>query len=151
MSSWSTSSPRRSPRPSASVRVRIPTWVNEPEKAGLTPLPSRIVNPPRVAESPGSLECKAQLIVDLGSHNLATGEVVMFHIRDDPHHNGTAHVNKLRHISLAVQKLVVFIINGNKAAGFFISGNRNRFNGGLDKEKIGQGSVACYLLYLIDR
>ncbi len=53
----------------------------------------RIVNPPRVAKSLGSLECKAQLIADLSSHNLATGEVVMvmFHIRDDPYHNGTVH------------------------------------------------------------
>jgi flavin reductase (DIM6/NTAB) family NADH-FMN oxidoreductase RutF len=36
----------------------FPRGVNEMEKCGLTPAPSRFVRPPRVAASPASLECK---------------------------------------------------------------------------------------------
>ncbi|MFQ5914580.1 MAG: flavin reductase family protein [Nitrospinota bacterium] len=73
--------------------------VSELEKAGLTPLPSRIVKPPRVAESPGSLECQVRHIIDLGSHNLIVGQVVMFHLRDDLFEDGTVNVHRLRPIA----------------------------------------------------
>jgi flavin reductase (DIM6/NTAB) family NADH-FMN oxidoreductase RutF len=36
----------------------FPRGVNEMEKAGLAPAPSRLVKPPRVAASPCALECK---------------------------------------------------------------------------------------------
>lgn len=73
--------------------------VNELEKAGLTTLPSRIVKPPRVAESPASLECRVRQIIDLGSHNLILGEVVMFHVRDDLLEDGTVNVHKLHPVA----------------------------------------------------
>jgi len=73
--------------------------VNELEKAGLTTRPSRLVKPPRVAESPGSLECRLQQIVDVGSHNIVIGEVVMFHIRDDLYDNGTIDVHNLHPVA----------------------------------------------------
>ena len=72
---------------------------DELEKAGLTTLPSRIVKPPRVAESPGSLECRVHKIVDLGSHNLVIGQVVMFHLRDDLYQDGTVDVHNLHPIA----------------------------------------------------
>jgi len=58
--------------------------VNELEKAGLTALPSLRVKPPRIAESPVSMECELMQIVELGPDNgLVLGRVVMMHVRDD--------------------------------------------------------------------
>jgi flavin reductase (DIM6/NTAB) family NADH-FMN oxidoreductase RutF len=58
--------------------------VNEFKKAGFTELPSRIVKPPRVAESPVQFECKVNDIIELGAEggagNLIVCEVVQLHI-----------------------------------------------------------------------
>src|SRR6185437_13840209 len=58
--------------------------VDEWEVAGLTPAPSQLVAPPRVAESPAALECRVHRIVDLGSdevpsNGLVIARVVLFH------------------------------------------------------------------------
>lgn len=62
----------------------FPADVNEFIKAGFTEVPSEVVAPPRVAESPFQLECKLTQMVNLGeggaSGNLAICEVVRFHI-----------------------------------------------------------------------
>ncbi len=49
---------------------------------GLTPAPSRVVAPPRVAEAPAALECRLWRIVDLPgtANHLVIGEVVGIHI-----------------------------------------------------------------------
>jgi flavin reductase (DIM6/NTAB) family NADH-FMN oxidoreductase RutF len=58
--------------------------VNELTQAGLTTLPSVRVKPPRIAESPVSMECELMQIVDLGSTNgLVLGRVLAMHVRDD--------------------------------------------------------------------
>lgn len=58
--------------------------VNELEEAGLTPLPSVHVKPPRIAESPVSMECELIQIIDLGPDSgLVLGRVVAMHVRDD--------------------------------------------------------------------
>ena len=61
--------------------------VSEFEIAGLTAVPGRIVNVPRVAESPVSFECKLTQIIQLQGANgkkaqawLTLGEVVAVHI-----------------------------------------------------------------------
>jgi flavin reductase (DIM6/NTAB) family NADH-FMN oxidoreductase RutF len=58
--------------------------VNEFKKAGFTELPSIIVKPPRVAESPVQLECKVNDIIELGAEggagNLIICGVVKLHI-----------------------------------------------------------------------
>ena len=58
--------------------------VNEFRKAGFTELPSSIVKPPRVAESPVQFECKVNDIIELGAEggagNLIVCEVVQLHI-----------------------------------------------------------------------
>ncbi len=61
-----------------------PADVDEFERAGLTKAPSLVVMPPRVAEAPASLECRAWKIIDLpGNDNiLVIGEVVGIHISD---------------------------------------------------------------------
>lgn len=60
--------------------------VNEFIKAGLTPIPSLNVTPPRVSESPVQLECKVINMVELGNEPgngvLVVCEVVQMHFRD---------------------------------------------------------------------
>ena len=41
--------------------------VNEFEKAGLTPLASQTIKPPRVAESPVQFECRVNEVISLGT------------------------------------------------------------------------------------
>ena len=58
--------------------------VNEFLKAGFTPIPSDLVKPFRVKESPVQFECKIQEIINLGSEggagNLIICEIVKMHI-----------------------------------------------------------------------
>jgi len=65
----------------------LPRGENEMVFAGLTPAPSRLVKPPRVAEAPAALECQLLQIVRLqaldGSpsrNHLVIGQVVGVHI-----------------------------------------------------------------------
>lgn len=69
--------------------------IDEFDLVGVTKAPSRAIRPPRVAESPLSLECKVATIVELpacpvsGQRNTATfGEVVGIHIDPDIIHDG---------------------------------------------------------------
>ena len=60
--------------------------VNEFEKAGLTPLTSQTIKPPRVAESPVQFECRVNEVVSLGTEggagNLVICEVLKMHINE---------------------------------------------------------------------
>jgi flavin reductase (DIM6/NTAB) family NADH-FMN oxidoreductase RutF len=60
--------------------------VDEFELAKLTPQPSKVVRPPRVAESPVSFECKLHQILDFSSRptssSLVIGQIVSIHISD---------------------------------------------------------------------
>lgn len=67
----------------------VPRDVNEFELAGLSMAPSRLVRPPRVAESPAALECRAVTMfrpVDLDGRQteqyVVIGQVVGIHIDD---------------------------------------------------------------------
>ncbi len=64
--------------------TEYPEGVNEFLKSGLTMLPSEIVRPFRVAESPVQFECKVNQIISLGTEggagNLIICEVVKLHI-----------------------------------------------------------------------
>jgi flavin reductase (DIM6/NTAB) family NADH-FMN oxidoreductase RutF len=61
-----------------------PHGVDEFAIAGLTPVPSVLVKPPRVGESPVNMECKLIQIVDISTRplggSLVIGEVVRFHL-----------------------------------------------------------------------
>ena len=61
--------------------------VNEFDKAGLTMLPSELVKPFRVAESPVQFECKVKEVVELGQEggagNLIICEVLKMHIKEE--------------------------------------------------------------------
>jgi flavin reductase (DIM6/NTAB) family NADH-FMN oxidoreductase RutF len=58
--------------------------VNEFDKAGLTPVASETIQPPRVAESPVQFECKVNEVIALGTEggagNLVICEVLKMHI-----------------------------------------------------------------------
>jgi flavin reductase (DIM6/NTAB) family NADH-FMN oxidoreductase RutF len=62
--------------------------VNEFELARVTPQPSKVVRPPRVAESPVSFECQLHQILDFSnaptSSSLVIGRIMAIHI-DDAH------------------------------------------------------------------
>ncbi len=66
----------------------LPRGESELDFAGLTPAPSRLVKPPRVAESPVALECKWLKTIALeplqgpARYHLVLGEVVGVHIDD---------------------------------------------------------------------
>jgi flavin reductase (DIM6/NTAB) family NADH-FMN oxidoreductase RutF len=67
-----------------------PYGVDEFDLAGLTPIASRVVSVPRVAESPVNFECVVTDIVPLRNRNgepagawLTLGEIVGVHIRQD--------------------------------------------------------------------
>jgi flavin reductase (DIM6/NTAB) family NADH-FMN oxidoreductase RutF len=78
--------------------VQFPKGVDEFSKSGLTPLPSDLVKPFRVAESPAHMECKVRDIITLGERggagHLIICDVVRIHLseaviddhnRIDPH------------------------------------------------------------------
>jgi flavin reductase (DIM6/NTAB) family NADH-FMN oxidoreductase RutF len=66
--------------------VEYAQGVNEFIKSGLTPVPSQLVKPPRVAESYVQLECVVNEVIELGqSHgagNLVLAEIKLIHISD---------------------------------------------------------------------
>lgn len=81
--------------------AEYPEGVNEFIKAGLTPVPSRKVSPPRVKESPVNLECKVKEIMHLseapGSGNLIICEIVLIHVADHIlDEDGTVNPSKIR-------------------------------------------------------
>lgn len=63
-----------------------PPHINEFEKAGLTPIPSDLVKPFRVKESPAQMECKVEQVITLGSTggsgNLILAKVLKIHLNE---------------------------------------------------------------------
>jgi flavin reductase (DIM6/NTAB) family NADH-FMN oxidoreductase RutF len=70
--------------------------VDEFALTGLTPVASERVRPPRVGESPVSIECRLEQIVSIGNGNLILGRMVLAHVRDDLIANGIVDPLKLR-------------------------------------------------------
>ena len=58
--------------------------IDEFDKAGLEPVPSVLVTPPRVAGSPVQMECRTREILEVspGVADLVIAEVVLFHVAD---------------------------------------------------------------------
>ena len=61
----------------------LPYGANELQQAGLTTLPSSSVRPPRIAESPASLECTEWGTLQIGENRLIIGWVKRLHVRDE--------------------------------------------------------------------
>jgi flavin reductase (DIM6/NTAB) family NADH-FMN oxidoreductase RutF len=66
--------------------AEFPPEVDEFEVSGLTPVPSDLVKPPRVAEAKIAMECKLHQIVHVSPKplggSLVMGEVLRFHVAD---------------------------------------------------------------------
>lgn len=73
-------------RQMALCSINYPPSVDEFEMAGLSPLPSSLVKPARVAESPVQFECKVQDVITLGDQggagHLIVCEIVKLHIQE---------------------------------------------------------------------
>jgi flavin reductase (DIM6/NTAB) family NADH-FMN oxidoreductase RutF len=65
--------------------AEVPPEVDEFVLSGLTPQPSQLVRPPRVAESPAQMECKLLQVIYTGhapgAGVIVLGEIVRFHLR----------------------------------------------------------------------
>ena len=67
--------------------TEYPKGVNEFIKSGFTPIPSDLIRPFRVKESPVQMECKVMEIIQTGvkggAANLVICEILLMHINDD--------------------------------------------------------------------
>ena len=77
--------------------------VDEFEMAGLTPIASQKIAPPRVGESKVSFECKLNQIVEIGdgtagSGFIVIGTIILFHIDDEVYENGRINLDALQPI-----------------------------------------------------
>ena len=61
----------------------LPYGENELEHAGLHSAPSSLVKPPRIAESPASLECVEWGTLQIGGNRVVIGVVKRLHLRDE--------------------------------------------------------------------
>lgn len=61
----------------------LPYGENELIRAGLTTAPSTVVKPPRIAESPASLECTEWGTLQIGGNRVVIGVVKRLHLRDE--------------------------------------------------------------------
>jgi flavin reductase (DIM6/NTAB) family NADH-FMN oxidoreductase RutF len=65
--------------------AEVPPEVDEFVLSGLTPVPSEVVRPARVAESPAQMECKVLQVIYTsrgpGAGVIVLGEIVRFHVR----------------------------------------------------------------------
>ena len=68
--------------PTHECSVAFPPETSELEQVGFTAAPSRRVGPPRVAESPVSLECRLFQHIPIGFRHLLIGEILWLHVRD---------------------------------------------------------------------
>ena len=86
-------------RQMAVASIEYPEDVSEFEKAGLTPMASELVTPPRVKESPVQMECKVQEIIPLGTEggagHLIICRIVRMHISEDVVDDGRINPHKI--------------------------------------------------------
>ena len=73
-----------------------PEDVDEFALTGLTPVPSDLIKPPRVGESPVSMECRLHRVIELGSTFFVVGEILRAHVKDRVLTEGRVDVGKLR-------------------------------------------------------
>jgi flavin reductase (DIM6/NTAB) family NADH-FMN oxidoreductase RutF len=61
----------------------LPYGQSELQHAGLTAAPSSVVKPPRIAESPASLECVEWGTLQIGGNRVVIGLIKRLHLRDE--------------------------------------------------------------------
>lgn len=57
--------------------------IDELEQAGLKHLPSTRVKPPRIAESPVSMECELMQLIEWGDNGMVLGRILAMHVHDE--------------------------------------------------------------------
>ncbi len=86
-------------RQMAVASIQFDTGVSEFAKSGLTPIPSDVVKPFRIKESPVQMECKVKDIITLGDEggagHLIICNVVRMHIDENAIDNGRINPHKL--------------------------------------------------------
>jgi flavin reductase (DIM6/NTAB) family NADH-FMN oxidoreductase RutF len=60
----------------------FPAAESEFDRCGLTRAPSRVVAPPRIAESPAAIECRLHTRIPFPKRDLFVGEGLWLHVRD---------------------------------------------------------------------
>lgn len=72
--------------------------IDELAFSSLTEIPSQVVKPPSIQESPVHMECQLDQIIEVGSspHSLIIGEVKVITLKDDLYDNGRLDMNKLQ-------------------------------------------------------
>jgi len=73
-----------------------PEDVDEFALTALTPVPSDLIKPPRVGESPVSMECRLHRLIELGSTSFVVGEILRAHVEDRVLTDGRVDIAKLR-------------------------------------------------------
>lgn len=122
-------------RQMALASIEYPPEVNEFEKAGFTPIPSTLVRPFRVAESPAQMECRVREIITLGDQggagHLIICDVLLIHINEavldergrvDPHK-----------IDLMGRMGRFYYVRASGEAVYNIEQRVNRFGMGFDR------------------
>jgi flavin reductase (DIM6/NTAB) family NADH-FMN oxidoreductase RutF len=72
---------------------------DEAERLGITTEPSQTVAPPRVAESPASIECRLERIVEVGHAFVVFGTVTAITVREDVIVDGSPAMQHLAPVS----------------------------------------------------
>ena len=63
--------------------AELPESESEFARAGLTPVPARMVKHPRIAEAAASLECRVERRIEFGpEREMVVGEILLVHARD---------------------------------------------------------------------
>jgi flavin reductase (DIM6/NTAB) family NADH-FMN oxidoreductase RutF len=73
-----------------------PEDVDEFRLTALTPIASDLVKPPRVGESPVSMECRLHRVIELGATHFVVGEILRAHVKDEVLTDGRVDIQKLR-------------------------------------------------------
>lgn len=79
--------------------AEYPYGVDEFAQAGVTPVPSLRVRPPRVAEAPVAFECRTHQIVELERSAVVIGRVLLIHLRDEIERDGYIQLAALQPIA----------------------------------------------------
>jgi flavin reductase (DIM6/NTAB) family NADH-FMN oxidoreductase RutF len=77
-----------------------PPEIDEFDLTGLTPIPSTIVRPPRIAEAPVAMECRVERILELGDdpEGFVIARVLVLHLHDDILEEGRVKQERLQAI-----------------------------------------------------
>lgn len=112
----------------AATAEPLPHGESEFDLAALTPIPSDVVRPPRVAEARASFECRTMHVLRLapeqpGGGNLVLGEIVRMHLEDGL-------VNERFHVDAAKLEAI------GRMGGFAYARTRERFDMPAGKEAL---------------